>query len=93
MPDRRPQPPKVDATESRRPGRTGRGPPLDAAWPTVRSGLLVGCFTPHRLPSGERLLFANPRHANSGDSIREQIGIDRFLNEKKPSWDGSPFSA
>ena len=85
MPDRRPQPPKVDATESRRPGRTGRGPPLDAACPTVRSGLLVGCFTPHRLPSGERLLFANPRHANSGDSIGDRLRMEQFLNEKKPS--------
>ena len=49
-----------------------------------------GAFHPHRLPSGERLLFANPRHANSGDSIVERMRTGRFLNEKKPSQDCSP---
>lgn len=49
-----------------------------------------GAFSHRRLPSGERLPFANPRHANSGDSIGDRMRMGQFLNEKKPSQDCSP---
>ncbi len=74
VPYRRPQPMPGGVAAQRPPAglRTGRGTPLDSRSETVRSGLLVGCFStpPAASRRAERSCKrVNPRQANSGDSF------------------------